>query len=352
MIEIPGLIDIHVHLREPGESYKEDFSTGTSAALRGGITAVLAMPNTNPPILDNESFQMAAELAEAKSYCDFGIYLGGGENNVKQAADLAGQAAGLKLYLNSTYGPLLLEHISSWMAHFEGWPASRPIVAHAEDKTLAAYLLLSHIYQRPVHVCHVARKDEILLIREAKRKGVPVTCEVTPHHLFLTKADGKTLPRGRDKVSPALGTSEDQQALWDNIEIIDCIASDHAPHTLDEKDSEQSPPGYPGLETTLPLLLGAVQEGRLTLEDILQKMFFNPRRIFSIPEQEETRVEVDETHSYEISGSDQFTKAKWTPFEGKKVRGIVKRVVIRGETVYQDGKVTVNPGFGKNIRDK
>jgi carbamoyl-phosphate synthase/aspartate carbamoyltransferase/dihydroorotase len=351
MIEFPGLIDIHVHLREPGESYKEDFSTGTSAALRGGITTVLAMPNTNPPLVDKESFQLSADLAKAKSFCDFGLFLGGSEFNAQQIAAIAGQAAGLKLYLNATYGPLLLENISSWMAHFEAWPNSRPIVAHAEDKLLAAYLMLSHIYQRPVHVCHVARKEEILLIREAKRKGLPVTCEVTPHHLFLTDSDVKKLPPGRAKVSPSLGSSVDQKALWDNIDIIDCIASDHAPHTLQEKDSEKPPPGFPGLETTLPLLLDAVQEGRLTQEDIIQKMYINPRRIFSIPEQEDTRVEVDETHSYEISGPDQFTKAKWTPFDGKQVRGIVKRVIIRGETVYQDGKVTIKPGFGKNIRD-
>ncbi len=351
MIRLPGLIDIHVHLREPGEEYKEDFSTGTSAALKGGITTVLAMPNTHPPLLDRESLRAAAELAKKKAYCDYGIYLGGGEHNAAKAADVAEEAAGLKLYLNATYGPLLLEHVSSWMAHFEHWPANRPIVAHAEDKTLAAFLMLSYLYHKPVHVCHVARKHEILLIREAKSKGLPVTCEVTPHHLFLTEADGKRLPPGRERVSPSLGTAEDVEALWDNLDVIDCIASDHAPHTLEEKDSRQPPPGFPGVENTLPLLLEAVQEGRLTREDIVEKMYENPRKLFSIPAQDETWVEVDETHNYEITGSDQFTKAKWTPFEGKKVRGIVRRVVIRSQTVYQDGKITVQPGFGKNIRE-
>ncbi len=350
MIRLPGLIDIHVHLREPGESYKEDFSTGTAAALAGGITTVLAMPNTNPPILDSESFSTAAELAIAQAYCDFGIYLGGGEFNAKIAADIAGSAAGLKLYLNATYGPLLLENLSSWIDHFEHWPRPRPIVAHAEGKTLAAFLMLSYLYKRPVHVCHVSRKDEILLIRDAKRKGVPVTCEVSPHHLFLTEEDGKYLPKGRAKVSPSLATTEDQQALWDNLDIIDCFASDHAPHTLKEKVSKQAPPGFPGLETILPLLLTAVQEGRLQKEDIVQKMFINPKKIFSLPEQKETWVEVDENHSYEITGSDLFTKVKWTPFEGRKVQGLVRRVVVRGVSVYQDGEIQVTPGFGKNIR--
>jgi len=119
---------------------------------------------------------------------------------------------------------------------------------------------------------------------------------------------------------------------------------------LKEKDSEQAPPGFPGLETTLPLLLTAVQEGRLQLEDIIEKMFINPKKIFSLSDQEDTWVEVDETHSYEIKGSELFTKAKWTPFEGRKVQGLVRRVVIRGVTVYQDGEIRVKPGFGKNIR--
>ena len=188
------------------------------------------------------------------------------------------------------------------------------------------------------------------MLREAKKKGIPVTCEVSPHHLFLTEQDGKSLPEGRAKVSPSLATAADQQALWNNLDIIDCFASDHAPHTLKEKDSEQAPPGYPGLETTLPLLLTAVQEGRLQLEDIIEKMFINPKKIFSLSDQEDTWVEVDETHSYEIKGTDLFTKVKWTPFEGRKVQGIVRRVVIRGVSVYQDGEIQVKQGFGKNIR--
>jgi len=308
------------------------------------------MPNTNPPILDNKSFSSAAQLAGEKAYCDYGIYLGGGEKNAKTAAEISDRAVGLKLYLNATYGPLLLEHLSSWIEHFESWPRSRLIVAHAEGKTLAAYLTLSYLFKRPVHVCHVSRKDEIFLIREAKRKGIPVTCEVSPHHLFLTEGDEKSLPEGRAKVSPSLATAGDQQALWENLDIIDCFASDHAPHTLKEKDSQQPPPGFPGLETTLPLLLTAVQEGRLQVEDIIEKMFINPKKIFSLSDQEDTWVEVDETHSYEIKGSELFTKAKWTPFEGRKVQGLVKRVVIRGVSVYQDGEIRVKPGFGKNIR--
>jgi carbamoyl-phosphate synthase/aspartate carbamoyltransferase/dihydroorotase len=188
------------------------------------------------------------------------------------------------------------------------------------------------------------------LIKEAKSRGIPVTCEVAPHHLFLTENDLQKLPAGRGKVSPPLASAEDQQALWDNLDIIDCIASDHAPHTLEEKDSDQAPPGFPGLETSLPLLLTAVQEGRLTQEDIIDKMVLNPRNIYKLPEQKDTWVEVDQSHEYEISGAEQFTKAKWTPFEGMKVRGLVRKVVLRGELVYQDGEILAHKGFGENIR--
>ena len=119
---------------------------------------------------------------------------------------------------------------------------------------------------------------------------------------------------------------------------------------VEEKDSELAPPGFPGLETTLPLLLTAEQEGRLQREDIIEKMLVNPSKIFSLPEQEDTWVEIDETHTWEIKGSDLFTKAKWTPFEGRKVQGLVRRVVIRGVSVYQDGEIQVKSGFGRNIR--
>jgi carbamoyl-phosphate synthase/aspartate carbamoyltransferase/dihydroorotase len=306
------------------------------------------MPNTNPPILDKDVLGSALDLAEKKAHCDFGVYLGGAEDNAQEVAALAEKAAGLKLYLNNTYGPLLLEDLSSWIRHIECWPSSWPLAAHAEGKTMAALLTLVHLYNRPVHICHVSRKDEITLIRKAKAIGVQVTCEVTPHHLFLNEKD---LSGGRATVSPPLASAEDQQALWDNLDVIDCIACDHAPHTPEEKDSGTPPPGFPGLETTLPLLLSAVHEGRLEIEDIVKKMYTNPKQIFSIPDQKDTWVEVDEDHSYEIRGSDQFTKAGWTPFEGRLVKGLVRQVTIRGKTGYQDGEVLAEKGFGRNIRE-
>jgi carbamoyl-phosphate synthase/aspartate carbamoyltransferase/dihydroorotase len=134
------------------------------------------------------------------------------------------------------------------------------------------------------------------------------------------------------------------------MDIIDCFATDHAPHTIEEKDSDNPPPGFPGLETLLPLLLTAVDDGRLTMDDILQKSVINPRKIFHLPEQPETWVEVDEDATYEINAEHQFTRCGWTPFEGWKVKGKVRKVVLRGEVAFEDGKVLAEQGYGRNVR--
>ena len=348
-MKLPGLIDVHVHLREPGATHKEDFTTGTATALAGGITTVLAMPNTQPPLVDAEAFNIALSLAEKKALCDYGIFLGANLTNAPHLLPLAPKAAGLKFYLDSTFGPLLLDNTLAWREHFEHWPAHMPIAAHAERQNLAALLFIARLYERPVHICHVSRKEEILLIRAAKEKGFPVTCEVTPHHLFLS-TDDWARDEGRMSVRPRLATPEDQQALWDNLDVIDCFATDHAPHTLNEKNSENSPPGFPGLETALPLLLTAVHNGRLTLNDIIARMYTNPRRIFDLPEQPETWIEIDPQAEYEIHGEETHSRCTWTPFEGRKVRGRIRKVVLRGQEAYKDGKILVKPGYGKNIR--
>jgi len=350
-LKIPALIDCHVHLREPGAEHKEDFSTGTAAALAGGVTTVLAMPNTSPPLTEPEAFSSALRMAAQKARCDYGIYLGANADNARSISNLADQAAGLKLYLDATYGPLLLDDIGLWMEHIQNWPQNRVIAAHAEQRTLAAYLLLGELYQRPVHVCHVSRKEEILLIRKAREKGIQVTCEVAPHHLFLTDEDADAIGKGWSEVRPVLNSRMDQEALWDNLDVIDVIATDHAPHTPEEKSGENPPPGFPGLETMLPLLLTAVQQGRLSLESLIEKTSTNPRKIFSIPEQKETWLEIDPEHQYEINSKDLYTKCGWTPFDGYPVQGYLRRVVLRGETVYQDGEILAAPGTGNNIRE-
>ena len=349
MLKLPGLIDPHVHLREPGGTHKEDFDSGTAAALAGGFTMVLAMPNTKPPVFDAQTLDMALASAQGKARCDYAQFIGAGPDNAAVAASLADRAAALKMYLDMTFGQLRLDDMTLWMPHFEKYPKQYPIVVHAESRSMAAAILMSALYDRPVHIAHISLKEEVLLIRLAKERGLRLTCEVCPHHLFLTASeDGET--NGRREVRPRLASPEDVQALWDNLDVIDCFATDHAPHTLEEKDSDNPPPGFPGLETALPLLLTAVQEGRLTLEQLIGKMHTNPRRIFSLPEQPATWIEVDEQDAYEIRAADQYTRCGWTPFEGWKVKGRLRRVVLRGQEAFRDGKVLAGPGFGMDVR--
>lgn len=350
MIKLPGLIDPHVHVREPGATHKEDWGTATAAALAGGFTAILAMPNTHPPIADAETFELALSAARRKAHCDYTQFLGAGAENTSWASDLAGQAAGLKMYLDQTYGPLRLDDMTLWAEHFANWPAELPIVVHAESRSLAAVILTAALFNRPVHLAHVSLREEILLIRRAKEHGIPVTCEVAPHHLFLTAQDIPSLGPGRCEVRPRLASPADRDALWENLEVIDCFATDHAPHTLEEKNGPNPPPGFPGLETALALLLTAVDQGRLTLDDVITRMSTNPQRIFNLPEQPDTWIEVDPGESWTIQAANLFSRCGWTPFEGWNVRGRVQRVVLRGREAYRDGRVHAQPGSGLNLR--
>jgi len=357
MLRLPGLIDPHVHVREPGQTHKEDWDSATQSALAGGVTMILTMPNTKPPIFDASTLDLALRAAKQKARCDYAQFVGAGPDNADLLPSLALKAAGLKMYLDSTFGELRLDDMTLWMPHFAKYPKEYPIVLHSESRTMAAGILFAAIYDRPVHIAHISLKEEILLIKAAKEKGIKITCEVCPHHLFLTK-DLLSLTPGRQEIRPRLATNEDVGALWENIDVIDCFATDHAPHTVEEKDSDNPPPGYPGLETLLPLLLTAVDLGRhrtrrvLRLDDLIQKTVINPRKIFHLPEQPETWIEVDESAEYEIKAVNQFTRCGWTPFEGWKVKGKVQKVVLRGKTAFEDGKIMVEKGYGRNVREQ
>jgi len=350
MIRLPGLIDAHVHVREPGETHKEDFDSGTAAALAGGFTTVLAMPNTRPPLTDAASLEAAKTAARHKARCDYGLFLGGEVSNVSTAAGLAAQAAGLKLYLDSTHGRLRLDDISAAQAHFGAWPRSRPIAVHAEGRSLALALLLAHLADRPLHVCHVSRGDEVLLLRAARERGLAVTCEVTPHHLFLTEDDAPAIGTGRAEVRPRLATPADRQALWENLDVVDCFATDHAPHTAAEKDSSDPPPGFPGLETAVGLLWLAMADGRLTIDDLILRLHVNPRRIYGLAEQPETWIEVDGHSPWEVCAAEMRSRCGWTPFEGWKLPARVRRVTLRGRPAFEDGDVLAAPGTGQDVR--
>jgi carbamoyl-phosphate synthase/aspartate carbamoyltransferase/dihydroorotase len=337
MTTLPGLIDAHVHLRTPGQTHKEDLDTGTRAALAGGFTWVLDMPNTTPPVVDRAALE--SKLAQIESaHCDVGQFVGGTAGNADALPPLAARAVGLKLYLGQTHGPLYVPHLETTMAHMRRWPGV--VAVHAEGWQLAAAIGLARLLDRHVHCCHVSRRWEIELIRKAKEGGAPVTCEVTPHHLYLTEEDARRLgPLG--DMRPTLGTAADRDALWANLDVFDCVASDHAPHTMEEKMGEAPPPGVPGLETTLPLMLKALGEGRLTFERLVELLYEGPRRVYGLASQPDTHIEVDLDARQVLGEGDLYTKCGWTPFAGMDARGRLRAVVWRGRKVYGDCGVMV-----------
>jgi dihydroorotase-like cyclic amidohydrolase len=349
LLRLPGLIDPHVHLRDPGATHKEDFLTGTRAALAGGFTLVHDMPN-NPgaPVVTPEALQSKREAAEGKIVCDVGLFYGASAGNMGTYEGVAPRVVGLKLYLDHTTGDLKVEELESIRDIMRAWPHDRPLCVHAEDRTVAAVLGLIPLVGRGVHFCHVSEAIEIELIREAKERGMPVTCEVAPHHLYLTEDD---IPRleGMGIMRPPLKRARDRDALWANLEVVDMIATDHAPHTLEEKRGDKPTFGVPGLETSLPLMLTAVSEGRLTMERLLEMMYTSPARLFGTKPQPETYIEIDAAHKWTIDAAHLETKCAWTPFEGMTVTGSVRTVVLRGDMVVRDGEVVAEPGVGMII---
>jgi carbamoyl-phosphate synthase / aspartate carbamoyltransferase / dihydroorotase len=242
---LPGLIDVHVHVRDPGATHKEDWASCTAAALAGGITVVCAMPNTMPAVIDTATVQQMRTRAAAMARCDWGMLIGATMGNAKQLRSIEGPIA-MSMELDyATMNDLQIDDLTVWMEHFENCPARLPIVVRAESKTLAAVLMMAMMYDRAIHVCALSRREEIMVVKEAKRRGAKVTCGVSPTHLFLT--DDEIDKRGEDIMSirPRLATEKDKQALWDNIDIIDVFSSHHAPHTKEEKQTQKLP-GFPG----------------------------------------------------------------------------------------------------------
>lgn len=371
---LPGLIDAHTHLREPGATHKEDYTTGTQAALAGGVTTVFAMPNTDPPIVDRESFEYAASLAEAKAICDVGLYIGATPDNAQEAASLADRAVGLKMYMGSSTGSLLVDDFAGQISHFETYPQDRVLAVHAEDEEAVQYYAARGEHRPPIcaalatsraialveqtarrmHICHVSTPYELQLIANAKARGASVTCEVGPHHLFLDRSTG--LEAGYARVNPPLRAADDAARLWDLLPIVDLIATDHAPHLPEEKESLNPPSGLPGLETSLALLLTAAHDGCLSLSEIARLTTVRPAEAFSIPRKGRIApgynadlTLVDLAEEWTLSRADLFTKCGWSPFEEQTFHGRVKQTYLRGQLAFDDGRILVEPGCGQLV---
>lgn len=337
VIKMPGLIDVHTHLREPGATYKEDFDTGTKAAIAGGYTFILDMPNNNPPTTTLEKLQDKKTLATGKIWCDVGFNFGANKESIKFFSEAAKLTFGLKVYMNQTTGDLLVENEQERELIFKSWPGLQPIMVHAEGEAVEVAIKLAKKYQKKLHICHTTA-DQLSSISKAKAEGLSISCEVTPHHLFLSQDDlGDLGPYGLMK--PPLLKKRDQEALWDNLDKIDMIATDHAPHTKEEKEDQVSPKfGVPGLETTLPLMLKAVSDGKLDIEKLISLTSSSAQKIFNIPVQPNSYVEVDTTKTFKLGEKQLYTKCSWTPFKNLSGRGVVNKVVLRNSTIFKNGE--------------
>jgi len=381
-IILPGLIDCHVHLREPGLTQKEDFHTGSMAAAAGGVTTVFEMPNTNPAVTTSEILREKKELARRKSMVNCRFYIGATQDNIEEIKK-AEEIAGVKLYMGSSTGNMLVEDKEVIKNVFS---SNKIVVVHAEDEQLmktnaekyrketnpvihakirsneveaeavknAMDMISSSSNVKHVHFTHTSTKESMELLKKAKKNSSSISCDVTPHHLFLTyeelKKQGNFV-----KMNPALRSKEDVEALWNAIEdgTVDCIATDHAPHTKEEKEVGywEAPSGVPGLETMLPLLLNAVNNGKIKLEKVVELTSTNPAKIFEI--QNKGKIEkgydadlviVDMNLEKEVRNEEQFTKCKWSPFNGWKLKGWPVTTVVNGKIVYTEGKIIGSGG--------
>jgi len=343
---IQAPVDLHVHLRGRGQDNKEDFHTGTRAALAGGIVLVDDKPNKKKPIFTLEDLVEEIEEARPKILCDVGFDFGSDGKNLDEFPRITKLTNRLKVFLNETTGNLKLDNPSYLLPKiYSAWPKDKLILLHAEGEMVPLAISVIDKFKKRSHFHHVSTKKDLEFTIAAKKRGLPVTCGVTPHHLFMTKDDARKLgPFGYMK--PELATQEDVDFIWKNLDFVDVIESDHAPHTREEKLSEKPPSGVPGLETMLPLMLTAVAQGRLTLPRLIELISTNPQEILGIKLPQSTYTIVDLDEKYKLGNKGLETKCGWTPFAEMEVQGKVKTVFIRGRKVFDNGQILVPPGFG------
>lgn len=338
-IVLPGLIDCHVHFRDPGLTHKEDFFSGSCSAAAGGVTTVLDMPNTIPPTTTRKLLADKRKRA-VKSLVNYGFHFGVVDNNLAEIKQVR-NVASVKIYMNETTGNLKQENTPFLKRVFS---CNKLVAVHAEGNAVRIALELTK--KNMLYVCHVPGKKELGYIERYGKKKKVYT-EVTPHHLFLTQHDEKGLG-GFGIMKPRLGTKEDQRALWKALASgnVHTIATDHAPHTIEEKNTAKPPYGVPGLETMLPLLLHAVAEKKLTLQQLQQLCCHNPAQIFGIKNKGFIQVGYDADLTVvdmdlvkEVRNELLFTKCKWSPFNGWKLRGWPITTIVNGNIVYRDGEI-------------
>ncbi|MHA1711554.1 MAG: dihydroorotase [Candidatus Freyarchaeota archaeon] len=374
-VVLPGLIDVHVHLRDLEQSYKEDYHTGTCAAAAGGITTVLDMPNTRPKTDSAEVLKFKKKLAQGKAMVNVGFFSLFPSRIDEIPKIIEEGAVAFKVYPQDPESWLtgsLPDRLKS-ASKF-----GKPVAVHPEEKVkdeyntiqqflqvhsiniefsaVIRYTLAAERAQCHLHLCHITSKRTVEYIRTLKASYPRVSCEVTPHHLLLTRKHieekGALL-----KVLPPLRENEDLESLWLalNQGIIDVIASDHAPHQKSEKEKSISDasPGFPGLETTLSLMLTQVNAGRISLKRLVEVLSENPAKIFKI----KSKGKIEEGYDADLTIIDLkakgkinpdsfYSKAKYSPFEGWTVKGKPITTIVNGVVVMEHGEIIAPKGVG------
>ena len=371
---LPGAIDPQVHFREPGLEHKEDLFTASCACAKGGVTSFLEMPNTRPLTVSQSALNDKLERAANKCLVNYGFFIGATTDNLSQLLQ-ANPTPGIKIFMGSMHGPLLVDPQETLEAIFANGEIL--IAVHAEDHTrlkqrreefanihdVAIHsqiqdnqaaliatkraLKLSKKYQRRLHILHMSTAEEADLLRQDKPSWV--TAEVTPQHLLLNTTAYEKIG-SLAQMNPPLRTSGDNEVLWQALldGVIDFIATDHAPHTLEEKAQTypKSPSGMPGVETSLALMLTAAVDGRCTVAQVANWMSTAVAAAYCIPNKgaiapgyDADLVLVDLNSRKKVRREELVTKCGWSPFEGWDLTGWAVTTIVGGEIVYHQGKL-------------
>jgi len=393
---LPGAIDVHVHFRDPGYPDKEDFASGTAAAAFGGVTTVFDMPNTIPPTGTAEILAAKQAMAAARAHVDFGLYGLLGEDTIEHVPDLVkGGVIGFKLYMGNTFGKIPSPSTGAMLEAFEVVaPTGKRISLHAETNSIMERRQerltaagrrdpLAHIASRPavvaveavsraailsewtgarIHILHISSAEELRPLREAKARGVDITGETCPHYLLLSADDYHTMA-GIIRVNPPVRERRNQEPLWDalNDGTIDLIATDHAPHTPEEKtrnDIWAVDCGFPGVETQMPLMLNEVNNGRMSISDYVRKSAFNPARIFGLyphkgaisPGSDADLALVDLARDHVIADAALQSRSKISPWNGRRIKGLPLHTLVRGRFVMKNRTLVEGTrGWGRSV---
>lgn len=382
---MPGVIDTQVHFREPGLEHKEDLATGTLAALYGGVTSILEMPNTNPTTTSPDTLRDKLDRAAGRAWCHYGFFVGATTENADRLAEyetLPG-APGIKIFMGSSTGPLLVGtdddlrkvlrsgrkrcpiHAEDEARNRERkalissspHPREHPFLRDAESAKIATerILRLSEETGRPVHILHISTADEPPIIADAKRRGLGTTAEVTPQHLWFAAPDCYDRLGTLAQMNPPIRSVEHREGLWRALEdgVFDVFGSDHAPHTLEEKSQPypSSPSGMPGVQTLLPVLLTFVSQGRLDLQTVVRMACEAPANLYGIVGKgriglgaDADLTLVDPKRSYTFERSMVKSKCGWSPYEGERLTGAVEHVVLNGRVALRSGHVDAPSG--------